>query len=117
LRQIRKSLPGQVFRDRVDAAAASYGPLYTLVQVRQRVADTLPMLLGYRRRAQLEPIETYRDRIPDDALFKYDDALASGLFDKFWVATPRYAQEPQADPWIIGEIADADAYAVIAQWN
>src|SRR5215467_10250732 len=86
VREIRNRLPGQLFRERVDAAAAAYGPLYTLFQLRQRVAETLPMLLGYRRLTVLEPIEMFRGRIPDDALLKYDDALASGLFCKFWVA-------------------------------
>jgi hypothetical protein len=117
VRKIRNRLPGQVFRERVDAAAASYGPLYTLAQLRQRVADTLPMLIGYRRLAVLEPVETYRGRIPDDALLKYDDAVASGLFCKFWVAVPTYAQERQTDPWIVGEVSEADAYAVIARWD
>lgn len=37
-----------------------------------------------------------------EALLKYDDAVRSGLFSKFWVATPTYYQERQMDPWIIG---------------
>lgn len=116
-REIRKRLPGQVFRERLDSAAATYGPLYTLLQLRQHVADTLPARLGYRRTAMLEPIDMHRGRIPDDALLKYDDALASGLFCKFWVATPAYADSRRTDPWIVGEVADADAYAVIARWD
>jgi hypothetical protein len=116
-RAIRARLPGQVFRERLDAAAIEFGPLYTLVQIRERVAETLPSKFGYRRTAVLEPIESYRDRIPDDALLKYDAAVARGLFTRFWVATPAYREERQIDPWIIGEVADADAYAVIARWE
>jgi hypothetical protein len=116
-RAIRARLPGQVFGERLDAAAIEFGPLYSLVQIRERVAETLPPKFGYRRTAVLEPIESYRERIPDDVLLKYDDAVARGLFSRFWVATPAYREERQIDPWIIGEITDANAYAVIARWE
>jgi hypothetical protein len=117
VRRIRARLPGQVLRERLDNAAASYGPLYSLAELQRRVGETLPSQLGHRRTSVLEPIESYRGRIPDDALLRYDDALASGLFAGFWVATPAYMEERQADPWIVGEVADANAYAVIARWD
>src|ERR1700736_3503684 len=88
IRNIRAQLPGQVLRERIDTARASYGCLYTLVEIRQKVAETMPMRFGFVRTTLLEPIETYRERIPDEALLKYDDAVQSGLFSKFWVATP-----------------------------
>ena len=91
--------------------------LYTLAEVRQRVGEVLPRRLGYVRSAVLEPIESYRERIPDHALLKYDDAVQSGLFDKFWVATPTYYQERQVDPWIVAEVGGADCWAVIARWD
>jgi hypothetical protein len=82
------------------------------------VGEALPRRFGYVRSAVLEPIETYRQRIPDHILLKYDDACQSGLFDKFWVATPTYYQERQVDPWIVGEIGGgADRWAVIARWD
>jgi hypothetical protein len=65
----------------------------------------------------LEPIEHYRERIPDESLLKYDDAVRSGLFSKFWVATPTYYQERQVDPWIVAEVTGTDRWAVIARWD
>src|SRR5260370_1172496 len=79
--------------------------------------QVLPRRLGYVRSGLLEPIESYRERIPDHALLKYDDAVQSGLFDKFWVATPTYYQERQVDPWIVAEVGGADRWAVIARWD
>jgi len=116
LAQIRAGLSGQVWRDRVDTASVAYGPLYTLGEVQQKIGDSLPTKLGYRRTAVLEPIESYRERIPDEALLKYDDARRSGLFSRFWVGTPAYRADRQTDPWILGEILDTDRYAVIAHW-
>jgi len=116
LAHIRASLMGQVWRQRVDSASAAYGPLYTLGEVQQKIGDCLPIKLGYRRTAVLEPIEAYRDRIPDEALLKYDDALRSGLFSRFWVGMPAYRIDRQTDPWIVGEVAETDRYAVIAHW-
>ena len=113
---IRSRLPGQVLRQRVDMAKVCYGPLYTLGEVRRKVGEALPYRLGFIRGAALEPIETYRDLIPDAALLKYDDALKSGLFVKFWVATPTYYEERQVDPWILAEVEGAEVFAVIAQW-
>ncbi len=117
IRNIRAQLPGQVLRERIDTARASYGRLYTLVEIRQKVAETMPMRFGFVRNTLLEPIETYRERIPDEALLKYDDAVQSGLFSKFWVATPTYQKERQVDPWIVAEIKSTEFYAVIAQWD
>ena len=82
-----------------------------------RRLPSLPPRLGFVRRAVLEPIETYVRTIPDSALLKYDEAEASRLFSKFWVATPAYFREQPLDPWIIGEIEGRDLYAVIAQWD
>jgi hypothetical protein len=117
-RQIRARLPGQVLWERIDTARAGYGPLYTLAEIQRRVGESLPARLGFRRTAICEPIETYRgSRIPDEALVKYDEAASSGLFARFWVATPTYREERQADPWILGEIGETDCYAVIARWD
>jgi hypothetical protein len=113
---VRASLPGQVLRQRVEMADVCYGPLYTLGEVRRRVGESLPYRFGFIRGATLEPIEDYRDVIPDEALLKYDDAVKSGLFTRFWVATPTYYEERQVDPWILGEVNGVERYAVIAQW-
>ena len=116
VRAVRARLPGQMLRERVENAQLTHGPLYTLAEIRQRVGEALPRRFGYVRSAVLEPIESYREHIPDHALLKYDDAVQSGLFDKFWVATPTYYQERQVDPWIVGEIGGgADRWAVIAR--
>ena len=117
-RAVRARLPGQMLEERIANAQLAHGPLYTLAEIRQRVGEALPRRLGYVRSAVLEPIESYRQRIPDHALRKYDDAVQSGLFDKFWVATPAYYQDPPVDPWIVGEIGGgADRWAVIARWD
>ena len=117
IRSIRARLPGQLLRERLEMAAVCYGPLHTLAEVRQKVGESLTRRIGFVRGATLEPIETYRETIPDEALLKYDDAMQSGFFSKFWVATPTYYQERQLDPWIIGEVAGSDRCAVIAQWD
>jgi hypothetical protein len=117
LREIRTRLPGQMLQERLENAQLTYGPLYTLAEIRQRVGEVLPRRLGYVRSAVLEPVETYRERIPDESLLKYDDAVRSGLFSKFWVATPTYYQERQVDPWIVAEVAGTDRWAVIARWD
>jgi hypothetical protein len=117
VRAIRSRLPGQGVRERLEMAALSYGPLYSLAQIRQRVGEVLPRRLGYVRGASLEPIEQYQLLIPDEALLKYDDAVRSGLFGKFWVATPTYYQERQVDPWIVAEIEGTDRWAVIVSWD
>jgi hypothetical protein len=117
IRAIRARLPGQVLRERIEMARVCYGPLHTLAEVRQKVGQSLPRRTGYVRGAVLEPIEDYRAAIPDEALVKYDDAANTALFARFWVATPTYYQERQVDPWILGEVAGTDLYAVIAQWD
>ena len=114
---IRLRLPGQAVRERVDMARAAHGPLYTMGLIRERVAETLPFRLGYVRSMVVEPIEEYREGIPDEALLKYDDAQRSGLFSKFWIVTPTYYVEPQIDPWIVGEVAGSKLCAVIASWD
>jgi hypothetical protein len=117
-RAVRARLPGQMLHQRTESAQLTYGPLYTLAEVRQRVGEALPRRFGYVRGAVLEPIESYRQPIPDHALLKYDDAAQTALFDKFWIATPTYYQERQVDPWIVGEIGGgADRWAVIARWD
>jgi hypothetical protein len=117
VRAIRGRLPGQMLQERLETAALAYGPLYTLAEIRQRVGEVLPRRFGYVRSAVLEPIESYRQPIPASALLKYDDAAQSGLFAKFWVATPTYYQERQVDPWIVAEVSGADRWAVIARWD
>ena len=117
VRAIRARLPGQMLRERLEIAQICYGPLYSLTEIRQRVGQTLPRRAGFVRGATIEPIEDYRELIPDDALLKYDDAVKSGLFSKFVVATPTYYQERQVDPWILGQVTGTDRYAVIARWD
>jgi hypothetical protein len=116
LASIRAKLPGQVLRHRTEMAALTFGPLYTLAEVRRKVGEVLPYRFGFVRGATLEPIESYRERIPDQALLKYDAALQTGLFSRFWVATPTYYDERQVDPWILGEVDGVEQFAVIAQW-
>jgi hypothetical protein len=116
-RSVRSRLPGQVQRQRVETAELLYGPLYGLAEIRARVGETLARRVGYVRGAALEPIETYRGHIPDEALLKWDDAVQAGLFSKFLVATPTYYKEIQPDPWILGEVIGTDRWAVIAQWG
>jgi hypothetical protein len=82
-----------------------------------KVAEVLPRRVGFVRGTALQPIETYSGRIPDDALLKWDDAVQSGLFSKFMVATPTYYSERQVDPWIVGEVEGTDRWAVVAQWD
>jgi hypothetical protein len=113
---VRARLPGQLLRQRIDMAAVCYGPLYTLGEVRRRVGEALPYRFGFIRGATLEPIEDYREAIPDEALLKYDDAVRSGLFARFWVATPTYYEERQVDPWILGEVEGVERFAIIARW-
>jgi hypothetical protein len=117
IRAIRARLPGQMLRERLEMVQVCYGPLLSLADVRQRAAHTLPRRAGYVRGAVLEPIEDYRRPIPDDALLKYDDAVASGFFSRFWVVTPTYYQERQVDPWIVAEVQGTDRYVVIAHWD
>ncbi len=117
LRAIRLRLPGQAVMERVEMARAAHGPLYTMGLIRERVADTLPVRIGYVRSTIVEPIEEYRDVVPDDALLKYDDAERSGLFSKFSIVTPTYYRERQIDPWIVGEVTGSKLCAVIASWD
>lgn len=117
LRSIRARLPGLMLEERMETARACYGTVYTLSEIRRNVARTLPRRIGLLRDAALEPIEKYRKPIPDDVLLKYDEALQSGLFSSFWVATPMYYEQRQVDPWIVGEIQGTKLYAVIAQWD
>src|SRR5437867_9395098 len=115
--EIRQRLPGQARRQRLDTARLEYGPLYTLAEIHQRVAQTLPQKIGFIRRAVFQPIESYQGLIPDEALVKYDDAARSGLFSAFSVVTPAYFSQKQVDPWIVAQVDGAELYAVIAQWD
>ena len=116
LHAIRSRLPGQMRAERVKEAELRYGSLYTLAEIRRKVSETLAMRAGFIRSAVLDPIEAYAEAIPDEALLKYDDAERSGLFDKFLVATPRYYESRQTDPWIVGRVTGTERYAVIAYW-
>jgi hypothetical protein len=104
-RAIRFRLPGQAVMERIELARVAYGPLYTIGLVQERVAETLPTRFGYVRSTAMEPIEEYRGLMPDEVLLKYDEAERSGLFAKFWVVTPTYYRTPQADPWLVAEVA------------
>lgn len=117
VRAIRFRLPGQAVMERIELARVVYGPLYTIGLIQERVAETLPIRIGYVRSTVMEPIEQYRGLIPDEVLLKYDDAERSGLFAKFWVVTPTYYRAPQVDPWIVAEVTGTRLCAVIAQWN
>jgi hypothetical protein len=114
---IRARLPGQMLAEREATAQLYYGPLYSLAEIRQRIGEVLPWCFGYIRSAALEPIEQYRDPIPDEALLKYDDAFQRGVFSRFWVATPTYYHDRQMDPWIVAEVEGGDRWAVIARWD
>jgi hypothetical protein len=117
LRAIRAGLPGQMVRERQQTARVCYGMLYTEAEIRKKVADTLLPRVGFLRGAVLEPIENYSRPIPDDALLKYDDAVQTGVFSRFLVATPRYYGQRQVDPWIVGQVVGSELWAVIAQWD
>lgn len=116
-RAVRLRLPGQAVQERVEIARAAYGPLYTLGLIRERVAETLPVRVGYIRSTVIEPIEEYGGAVPDEALVKYDDAARSGLFSEFCLVTPTYYRQPQVDPWIAARVAGTKLWAVIAQWG
>jgi hypothetical protein len=117
VRAIRLRLAGQAVTERIELARISYGPLYTIGLVRERVAETLPTRIGYVRSTVMEPIEQYIGLIPDAVLLKYDDAERTGLFAKFWVVTPTYYWKSQIDPWIVAEVAGTMLCAVIARWD
>jgi hypothetical protein len=117
LRAIRAGLPGQMLREHLQTARVCYGMLYTEAEIMKRVADTLLPRVGFVRGAILEPIEAYNRPIPDDALIKYDDAVQTGVFSRFLVATPRYYSQRQVDPWIVGQVVGTELWAVIAQWD
>src|SRR6266849_10831163 len=116
-RETRRRLPGQARRQRLDTARLEYGPLYSLAEIQQRVAQTLPQKVGFIRRAVFEPIESYQGLIPDEALLKYDTGARSSLFSAFTVVTPTYFSQKQVDPWIVAQVDGAELYAVIAQWD
>jgi hypothetical protein len=88
-----------------------------MAEIRRKVSETLPHRFGYLRDATFEPIESYGDLIPDEVVLKYDDAGATGLFEKFRVVTPTYCEDRQLGAWVVGEILAADHFAVIAQWD
>jgi hypothetical protein len=117
LRAIRSALPGQVLCERIAQARLSFGSLYTLAEIRERVRTSLPRQLGRVRDTQIETIENYAQRIPDDVLLKYDEAVRSGLFSRFLVARPTYGHQPDVDPWIIGQVTGTELHAVIARWE
>jgi hypothetical protein len=116
LQAIRSRLPGQMRAERVKEAELRYGTLYPLAEIRRKVSETLALRAGFIRSAVFDPIEAYAEVIPADALLKYDDAVRSGLFEKFLVATPRYYESRQTDPWIVGQVTATDRYAVVAYW-
>jgi hypothetical protein len=103
--------------ERLELARLRYGQLRTLEEIRTRVAATLPRRIGFIRGAAVEPLEAYREPIPDEVLVKYDDALHTDLFATFWVVTPRYYEQRQRDPWVVGQVKGSDQCAVVAQWD
>lgn len=117
VRAIRFRLPGQAVGERLEIARVAYGPLYTMGLIRERVAETLPIRVGYIRSVVVEAIEKYGGSIPDESLLKYDDAERSGLFSEFLVVTPTYYWQPQVDPWLVAQVAGTSLWAVIARWD
>ena len=117
VRAIRFRLPGQAVMERIELARVAYGPLYPVGLIQERVAETLPIRIGYVRSTIMEPIEQYSRLIPDEVLLRYDEAARSGLFAKFYVVTPTYYRAPQVDPWIAAEVAGTKLCAVIARWD
>jgi hypothetical protein len=117
VRAIRFRLPRQAVMERIELARVAYGPLYTIGLIQERVAETLPIRIGYVRSTVMEPIEQYSGLIPDEVLLRYDEAARSGLFAKFWVVTPTYYWKSQVDPWIVAEVAGTRLCAVIARWD
>ena len=117
VRAIRFRLPGQAVMERIELARVAYGPLYTIGLIQERVAETLPIRIGYVRSTVMEPIEQYSGLMPDEVLLRYDEAAQSGLFAKFWVVTPTYYWTSQVDPWIVAEVAGTRLCAVIARWD
>jgi hypothetical protein len=120
--RIRQALPGQLLAERLQEVTLRYGRLYSLDEIRIEVGKVLPRKPFKIRGAALENIERYTGTIPEDALLKYDEALRSGLFSGFLVATPTYYATQQTDPWILGEVKGVDVWgsrrlAVIAQWD
>jgi hypothetical protein len=79
VRAIRFRLPGQAVTERIEMARVSYGPLYTIGLIQERIAETLPTRIGYVRSTAMKPIEEYSGLIPDEVLLKYDDAERTGL--------------------------------------
>jgi hypothetical protein len=64
VRAIRFRLPKQAVTERIEMARLSYGPLYTVGLIRERIAETLPTRVGYVRSTVTEPIEQYPGPIP-----------------------------------------------------
>jgi hypothetical protein len=117
VRDIRSGLPGQVRQARLVTASMLYGPLCSLDELHGRIARTLPARFGSVRRARVVPIEQSETLIPDDTLLKYDDAVQLELFSRFVIATPAYWFGEEGDPWLIGNVAGTERWAVIARWG
>jgi hypothetical protein len=117
IREIRARLPHQLVAERLEMATASYGRLYTVAEASRLVAETLPRRFAFVRGAQVDRIEQYTGRIPDEVLLKYDDAVETQLFSTFWVVTPTYYSQRQQDPWLLGQISGSTLCVVIAQWD
>src|SRR5947199_8824653 len=81
--EIRRRLPGQARRQRLDTARLEYGPLYSLAAIPQREAQTLHQQAGLIRRAVVEPNENYQGTIPDEPLLNNDAAAHIGLYSDF----------------------------------
>src|SRR5437660_11454895 len=77
--EIRRRLPGQARRQRLDTARLEYGPLYSLADIQQPVAQTLHQKVGFIRRAGFAPIESYQGPLTDEALLTSAAAVQRGL--------------------------------------
>src|SRR5437773_9607036 len=88
--EIRRRLPGQARRQRLDTARLEYGPLYTLAEIHQRVAQTLPQKIGFIRRAMFQPTEANQGLSPAEPLAKKNDGPRTALFPAFTVLRPTH---------------------------
>jgi len=114
VRDIRAGLPGQLRQQRLQTASLLYGPLYSLDEVHQRIAGSLPFRFGALRRVRVVPIERADVLLPDDMLLAYDDAFRSGVFARFLVATPAYYWRAQTGAWLVAQVDGTTRWAILA---
>ena len=117
IRDIRAGLPGQLRQQRLRTASLLFGPLYSLDEIHQRIAHTLPFRFGCVRRLRVTPIELSEIVMSDDVLLRYDAAVQLGVFSRFLVGTPAYYWWCAPDAWLIADVAGTDRWAVLSHWR